>query len=85
MEKREGSLQAAGNGEARWNNLTSFLELVPPKYLAGSAIYTSGHVLHADPYLVGRHLIVYAATDDYSTVVFRTGRGKIVPVRITAH
>ncbi len=48
----------------------------------GSAIYTPPNVLHADPYLIGRHLIIYAATEAYSTVVFRTRDGRPVIPRI---
>lgn len=44
----------------------------------GSAIYTPANVLHADPYLVGRYLVVYAATEQYSTVVFRSQDGRTV-------
>ena len=46
----------------------------------GRAIYTSPNVLHADPYLVGRYLVVYAVTANYSTVVFRSpGGGQVNP------
>ena len=48
----------------------------------GSAIYISANVLHADPYLVGRYMVVYAATDDYSTVVFRSRDGRLVNPRV---
>jgi hypothetical protein len=44
----------------------------------GTALYTSANVLHADPYLVGRYLVIYSPTDEYSTVVFRSGDGAIV-------
>jgi len=44
----------------------------------GTAIYTPANVLHADPYLVGRYLVVYAATEHYSTVVFRSQDGRPV-------
>ena len=44
----------------------------------GTAIYTPANVLHADPYLVGRYLVVYAATEQYSTVVFRSQDGRPV-------
>ena len=42
------------------------------------AIYTPPNVLHADAYLVGRYLVVYAVPDNYSTVVFRTRTGELV-------
>jgi len=48
----------------------------------GFAIYTFPHTLHADPYLVGRYLVVYSVTPNYSTVVFQTPNGKIVQTRI---
>ena len=44
----------------------------------GTALFTSANVLHADPYLVGRYLVIYSATDEYSTVVFRSESGAIV-------
>ena len=50
----------------------------------GQAIYTPPNVLHADPFLVGRYLVVYSLTRHYSTVVFRTGGGRIVDTRIVA-
>ncbi len=48
----------------------------------GHAIYTAPYALHADPYLVGRYLVVYSVTRVYSTVVFRTDDGEIVNTRI---
>ncbi len=44
----------------------------------GNAIYTPPNALHADPYLVGRYLVVYAVTENYSTVVFRSQDGRPV-------
>jgi len=48
----------------------------------GQAIYTPPNALHADPFLIGRYLIVYSVTRHYSTVVFRTGDGRIVETGI---
>ncbi len=44
----------------------------------GNAIYTRPNTLHADPYLVGRYLVVYAVAKNYSTVVFRSQDGRAV-------
>ena len=44
----------------------------------GHAIYSPPLALHADPYLVGRFLVVYAVTETYSTVVFRSPEGALV-------
>ncbi len=43
-----------------------------------NAIYTPPNTLHADPYLVGRYLVIYAVTENYSTVVFRSQDGRAV-------
>lgn len=50
----------------------------------GFAIYTPPYALHADPYLIGRYLVVYSVTPNYSTVVFQTPNGEVVETRITA-
>ena len=44
----------------------------------GLAVYTPPNVLHADPFLIGRYLVVYAVTEHYSTVVFRSPDGRPV-------
>ncbi len=49
----------------------------------GYAIYTPPHALHADAYLVGRYLVVYSVTKNYSTVVFRTPDSRLIDVRVT--
>ncbi len=49
----------------------------------GQAIYTPPYALHADPYLVGRYLVVYSVTKRYSTVVFRAPDGGLADVRVT--
>lgn len=53
---------------------------IPP----GTALYTPPGALHADPFLIGRYLVVYAVTETYSTVVFRTGDGGMVDTKIVA-
>ena len=49
----------------------------------GHAIYTKPVALHADPYLVGRYLVIYSVTKNYSTVVFRTEAKEVIKVHIT--
>jgi len=49
----------------------------------GHAIYTKPFALHADPYLVGRYLVIYSMTKNYSTVVFRTEAKEVIKVHIT--
>lgn len=46
------------------------------------AIYTPPDILHADAYLVGRYLVIYAVPDNYSTVVFRTRACGLVKPRL---
>lgn len=47
----------------------------------GSAVYTPCDVLHADPYLTGNYLVVYAIPGNFSTAVLRSPDGGIVRVR----
>jgi hypothetical protein len=39
-------------------------------------------VLHADPYLIGRYLVIYSVTENFSNVVFRAPDGGMVDVRV---
>jgi hypothetical protein len=48
----------------------------------GHAIYTPPYTLHADSYLVGRYLVVYSVTKNYSTAIFRTSENNLVDVRV---
>ena len=48
----------------------------------GFGIYTPPNLLHADAYLIGRYIVVYSVTDDYSTVLFKTKNKKLVDVNI---
>jgi len=48
----------------------------------GFGIYTPPNLLHADAYLIGRYVVVYSVTDDYSTVLFKTKSDKLVDVSI---
>ena len=48
----------------------------------GHAIYTPSYALHADPFLVGRYLVIYSVTPNYSTVVFRRRNGSPVHTSI---
>jgi hypothetical protein len=48
----------------------------------GFGIYTPPNLLHADAYLIGRYIVVYSVTDDYSTVLFKTKNRKLVDVNI---
>lgn len=50
----------------------------------GYAIYTPPMALHADPYLVGRYLVIYSVTENFSTVVFRNPEGRVAEAHITA-
>ena len=50
----------------------------------GHAIYTPPMALHADPYLVGRYLVIYSVTENFSTVVFRNPEGRVAEAHITA-
>lgn len=48
----------------------------------GHAVFTPPYALHADPYLVGRYLVVYAMPERYSTVVFRSRDGELIKTHI---
>ena len=48
----------------------------------GFGIYTPPNLLHADAYLIGRYIVVYSVTEDYSTVLFKTKNDKLVDVSI---
>ena len=48
----------------------------------GKAMYTPPQVLHADPYLIGRYLVIYSVTENFSNVVFRAPDGGMVDVRV---
>ncbi|MGB0631514.1 MAG: hypothetical protein ACPGRZ_12555 [Alphaproteobacteria bacterium] len=41
----------------------------------GQALYTAPEVLHADGYLIGRYMVIYAVTENYSNVIFRSPDG----------
>ncbi len=51
---------------------------------AGRAVYTPPDVLHADSFLIGRYLVIYAVTERYSTVIFRSPDGLPVNPHIGA-
>lgn len=46
----------------------------------GSAIAMAPHVLHNDAYLVGRYMVIYATTDDFSTVIVRRADGALAGI-----
>jgi hypothetical protein len=48
----------------------------------GTALYTPPYALHADAFLVGRYLVVYSVTKNYSTVVFMSEERDLIDVRV---
>ena len=44
----------------------------------GKAVYSTPHVLHADAYLIGRYMVIYSLTNNFSNVVFRLEDGALV-------
>ena len=48
----------------------------------GFGIYTPPYLLHADAYLVGKFLVVYSVTPNFSTVIFRSSKQQLVDVQI---
>lgn len=52
------------------------------KITYGKAIYTPGNIPHSDAYLYGEYAVVYSFTQNASTVIFKSGDGKIVDVGI---
>lgn len=49
----------------------------------GFAVYTSPHVLHDDAFLIGRYMVIYSVTDEYSTVLLRNKSGAVVTTKVT--
>ena len=48
----------------------------------GYGIYTPPHLLHADAFLVGRYIVVYSVTENFSTVLLKSKRNELVDVKI---
>jgi len=48
----------------------------------GYGIYTPPHLLHADAFLVGRYIVVYSVTENFSTVILKSKNNELVDVRI---
>ena len=53
------------------------------KIPCGYAIYTPPQVIHNDIFLIGRYIVVYALTREYSTVTLRDKEGECLPVDVT--
>ncbi|WP_066014260.1 hypothetical protein [Endozoicomonas atrinae] len=49
----------------------------------GYAIVMAPWVIHSDAYLVGRYLVIYSATPDFSTVILRKKSGELAPIRFS--
>ena len=48
----------------------------------GYGIYTPPHLLHADAFLVGRYIVVYSVTENFSTVILKSKNNELVDLRI---
>lgn len=48
----------------------------------GYGVYTSPYALHTDAYLVGKYLVVFSVTEDFSTVIIRTADQELVDLRV---
>lgn len=51
------------------------------KILYGSGVYTPPYVLHSDAHLVGRYMVMYTYTENFSTVNLKTEKDELVEVR----
>ncbi|WP_257263238.1 hypothetical protein [Endozoicomonas sp. ONNA2] len=49
----------------------------------GYAIVMAPWVIHSDAYLVGRYLVIYSATPEFSTVIIRRKNGDLAPIRFS--
>ncbi len=49
----------------------------------GYAIAMAPWVIHSDAYLVGRYLVIYSATPEFSTVILRKKNGELAPIRFS--
>lgn len=74
-EQERGHLVLAKRNENTWE-ATAFS--IPYGY----AIYTPGGVWHDDGFLIGRYLVLYSITDDYTTVLLKTASGGIVQTKV---
>ncbi len=48
----------------------------------GYAVYTAPWVIHNDGFLIGKVLVVYSLTENFSTVIIRDGEGRPTRLRI---
>jgi hypothetical protein len=48
----------------------------------GYAIYTPGNIIHNDCFLVGKYLVVYSVSKEYSTVILKTKNNNLVKMNI---
>ena len=48
----------------------------------GYGIYTPPHLLHADAFLVGRYIVVYSVTENFSTVLLKSNNNELIDVKI---
>lgn len=48
----------------------------------GYAVYTPGWIIHNDCFLIGRYLVVYAISNEYSTVILKDNNDNLVKVDI---
>ena len=49
----------------------------------GYGVYTPPNVLHTDAHLVGRYLVMYTYTDNFSTVNLKTRKNELVEIQFT--
>lgn len=46
----------------------------------GYGIHMGAWAIHSDAYIIGRHLVIYSATPEFSTVIIRHKSGKLAPI-----
>lgn len=49
----------------------------------GYAITMAPWIIHSDAYLIGRYLVIYSATPEFSTVILRKKNGELAPIRFS--
>ena len=77
MDKSSGGELILGKREGNTYYLTAY------KIPFGYGVYTPPNVIHADAHLIGRYLVMYTYTDNFSTVNLKTPKGELVELELS--
>ena len=78
LNKESGGVLILGKREGNNYYVTAY------KIPYGYGVYTPPYVLHADAHLVGRYLVMYTYTENFSTVNLKTKTGELVEIQLSA-